>query len=388
MDAVDDQIEEMMAHYSAVLDQVRRGDEVETGAVPARIKKGAKELQKDVLGFEMMSFLSSELGVEDTTPMKRQSTQMNWMAYFKKSLESLLSTVLSATSDDIERQCFVSKIYCWYSECLRHQPSLTPYAGGANTENLDFSYRRPGYRDVSLARLSQSLLFQMAELPFDPKPPQEGFLPFVFSDSRKEKVTEHFHGIDTEDEEKDKAIYEIWLANRRQQALEAETKAQLAAKIEEHVSKRRPKSAGTTSASRISDLRRRPLSAMRRLAQMVVSKEPPKDAVVAESEVPVEEHPPSGSAAETVEVTAKLPPLPKPRRPLKRHDVYLYLSDSDDDVDRPLSSTLRRQQEEGTLSLNKSILARERPASSRRLYELSANDPELKVWEFLYPQNI
>ena len=230
----------------------------------------------------------------------------------------------------------------------------------------------------------------MSELPIalttDKSKSSTGLLPAIFTDPFKNHLSEQFHGIESGDAEKDRAIYEIWLAHRKQQALEAEMKSQLAAKIEEHVSTRRPKSAGTNyvTASRFGDLKQRPLSAIRRLAQMVASSEKgnsDKPAAVADGDVEEEDavHSQPLPVTEVASVQSILPPLPRSKRPVKRHDVYLYLSDSDDDVDRPLSSKVRNLPREGTVALNKSILARERPASSRRFYELASTDPELKV---------
>lgn len=229
----------------------------------------------------------------------------------------------------------------------------------------------------------------MSELPLalksDGAMSTSGILPSIFTDPLRNWKSEQFHGIESGDAEKDRAIYEIWLAHRKQQALEAEMKSQLAAKIEEHMSTRRPKSAGTNyvAAGRFGELRQRPLSAMRRLAQMVVTSE--KEASISDGTVILADGEAEGQQSQSVQVSdatsiqSSLPPLPRLKRPVKRHDVYLYLSDSDDDVDRPLSSKLRQMQGEGTAALNKSILARERPASSRRFCELASTDPELKV---------
>jgi hypothetical protein len=47
----------------------------------------------------------------------------NWESHFVSGLESLL-VECAMINDDIERDCFVSRIYCWFTEKLSERREL------------------------------------------------------------------------------------------------------------------------------------------------------------------------------------------------------------------------------------------------------------------------
>ena len=152
MNAVDEELEGLMARHSAALARLGRGDEVEEVSEFSKVKKGVKELQKDALGYEMLSFLGSESPAETTHSSHPQDHHQVWMAYFKQALEDLLAIILRSTHDDIERQCFVSKVFCWYSDLLsRHAPRRTHPEEETVSENATLPFQQRGYRNVQFS---------------------------------------------------------------------------------------------------------------------------------------------------------------------------------------------------------------------------------------------
>lgn len=149
MNAVDEELERIMSQHSASLDRLRIGEEVLHATEFSKVKKGAKELQKDALGYEMLSFINSGVTTEASFSSKPQGHLENWMAYFKQALEDLLATILKSTHDDIERQCFVSKVYCWYSDHLsNHAPRRVSTEEEVVSESITLPSQRRGYRNV------------------------------------------------------------------------------------------------------------------------------------------------------------------------------------------------------------------------------------------------
>ena len=151
MNAVDEELEQMMARHSVSLDHLRNGEVMQHVPEFSKVKKGLKELQKDALGYEMLRFITSEVRSETTSSASKPPGLMQaWMEYFKQALEDLLANVLKSTHDDIERQCFVSKIYCWYSENLttRVPRTIVKEEGDVISEGITIPFQRRGYHNV------------------------------------------------------------------------------------------------------------------------------------------------------------------------------------------------------------------------------------------------
>lgn len=71
----------------------------------------------DKFAFEMTHFVKSET-INSSNPLTAK-----WEWNFLKGLENLLVETAVVT-DDIERDCFVSRIYCWYNEKLIERRDL------------------------------------------------------------------------------------------------------------------------------------------------------------------------------------------------------------------------------------------------------------------------
>jgi hypothetical protein len=148
MDLINEQLEMMLKKFTVTLDQYHEGLSpvvVDANKSFVKIKKGTKDLQKDVLGYEMLSYLQQHSA-------KSPGSATAWEAYFANALEESIAAVLKSTQDDIERQCFISRIYCWYSDCVRSQNSLSP-AKSVELNPLGsspsrFSVKTRGYRTV------------------------------------------------------------------------------------------------------------------------------------------------------------------------------------------------------------------------------------------------
>ena len=71
----------------------------------------------DKFAFEMIHFVKSSR--DDGT----DSVANIWDRNFAKGLETLL-VENAVVTDDIERDCFVSRVYCWFSEKLAERREL------------------------------------------------------------------------------------------------------------------------------------------------------------------------------------------------------------------------------------------------------------------------
>ena len=97
----------------------------------------AKQLQKvdltlfgaDKFAFEMAHFVKSET----VTSSVKMTAQWEWN--FLKGLETLLVET-AVVKDDIERDCFISRIYCWYNEKLTERRDL-PQGNISNFININ-----------------------------------------------------------------------------------------------------------------------------------------------------------------------------------------------------------------------------------------------------------
>lgn len=69
---------------------------------------------QDKFAYEMVYFLTSAQNELDSAD---NSTFSLWEVNFIKGLESLL-VECAVISDEIERDCFISRVYCWFSEKL------------------------------------------------------------------------------------------------------------------------------------------------------------------------------------------------------------------------------------------------------------------------------
>ena len=82
----------------------------------------------DKFAFEMVHFVKSTLGKMDrpssnSDTAKKFSVEDAWESNFVQGLESLL-VECAVVNDDIERDCFVSRVYCWFTEKLQERRDL------------------------------------------------------------------------------------------------------------------------------------------------------------------------------------------------------------------------------------------------------------------------
>lgn len=98
----------------------------------------ARKLQKvdagvfgsDKFAFEMVHFLKS---AGKNSKAAAQTMAYHWEKIFLEGLETLL-VECAVVADDVERDCFVSRVYCWFTEKLAERREF-PRAGG-HTETL------------------------------------------------------------------------------------------------------------------------------------------------------------------------------------------------------------------------------------------------------------
>ncbi len=69
---------------------------------------------QDKFAYEMVYFLTS---AKEKLDELDESTFSRWEANFVYGLESLL-VECAVISDEIERDCFISRVYCWFTEKL------------------------------------------------------------------------------------------------------------------------------------------------------------------------------------------------------------------------------------------------------------------------------
>ena len=76
----------------------------------------------------MVHFVKSTLGKKErpssgSKSTKKLSVEDAWESNFVQGLESLL-VECAVVNDDIERDCFVSRVYCWFTEKLQERRDL------------------------------------------------------------------------------------------------------------------------------------------------------------------------------------------------------------------------------------------------------------------------
>jgi len=99
-------------------------------------KVDASVFAHDKFAFEMVHFIKSADSRAVTAPSEN-SMSGAWEKNFVRGLENLL-VECAVVLDDIERDCFVSRIYCWFSEKLverRDLPRTGPSGGGTSRKN-------------------------------------------------------------------------------------------------------------------------------------------------------------------------------------------------------------------------------------------------------------
>ena len=84
----------------------------------------------DKFAFEMVHFVKAS---SENRNMPEDSLMYKWEKCFIKGLETLL-VECGVVKDDIERDCFISRVYCWFSEKLSDRreiprPILSMYIG-------------------------------------------------------------------------------------------------------------------------------------------------------------------------------------------------------------------------------------------------------------------
>ena len=83
----------------------------------------------DKFAYEMVHFVKSSLGKGSDRPSSAKDTasiknvEDMWETNFVQGLESLL-VECAVVNDDIERDCFVSRVYCWFTEKLQERRDL------------------------------------------------------------------------------------------------------------------------------------------------------------------------------------------------------------------------------------------------------------------------
>jgi hypothetical protein len=323
---------------------------VESGGYPEEcsyftIKKGKKDLYKDSVGYEIMIFMKAIEGSADP-----------WEQYFEKVIESLLG-LSTSTSDDIERQTCLCRIYVWFIKMIKeHKIFLSNIKIDIIEMPMTRSYGRPGFRNLS-------------ELPahYQLQPNNESLLPLILNQNSPEKlkyrdreIKDEYEHIVTDDDVTERELQKLWLQNRRELLQEDEARAQLSVRMKNFEDNRvtaraRPQSASSVPIAplegRFDESIQRPLSAMRQLAQRIVAKDSAPSEMVGRN----------------------------PHRLLQRYDVYMYLSDSDDDIEAPLNPALRHLDPGATSAFGKTLLRKERPKSAQHLKKLAEGDPEVKV---------
>jgi len=94
----------------------------------------------DKFAFEMVHFVKSFRDEGD------QSLTGTWDRNYVRGLETLL-VECAVVTDDIERSCFVSRVYCWFSEKLAERRDLPKQAGIGKAEMKDL---RSSLRDIGV----------------------------------------------------------------------------------------------------------------------------------------------------------------------------------------------------------------------------------------------
>ena len=83
----------------------------------------------DKFAFEMVHFVKSSLNKSSDRPPSankispKKNIEDFWESNFVQGLESLL-VECAVVNDDIERECFVSRVYCWFTEKLQERRDL------------------------------------------------------------------------------------------------------------------------------------------------------------------------------------------------------------------------------------------------------------------------
>lgn len=73
----------------------------------------------DKFAYEMVHFVNSF----GENPVKEDSLKGKWEGMFIKGLESLL-VECAVIHDEIERECFVSRVYCWFTEKITERREM------------------------------------------------------------------------------------------------------------------------------------------------------------------------------------------------------------------------------------------------------------------------
>lgn len=235
-------------------------------------KVDASVFGHDKFAFEMVHFIKSA----DTRAMAAPSENTmpgNWEKNFVRGLENLL-VECAVVLDDIERDCFISRIYCWFSEKLierRDLPRSGNSGGAARKSQLDnlkgtiqgmggnhahtikaletFSQKEPSVLSdgnaISLANEDQEHDLPGFELPSSPSRYGTKTIPIYvkhgFPEVLRPRVdyTSFLPKIPGADDnygmvynkpetEAEKKMHELWLARRRQEAFEWKTQQHLA----------------------------------------------------------------------------------------------------------------------------------------------------------------
>ena len=107
MSQINEKLESSMSFHSSNLSNIEKGSPVNEPDEALNLTVNDEmALNEDMLGYELLLFIKTA---------RRQEDVSLWSSYFTKALESVIALALQA-ADDIERQCFISSIYCWQAD--------------------------------------------------------------------------------------------------------------------------------------------------------------------------------------------------------------------------------------------------------------------------------
>ena len=84
----------------------------------------------DKFAYEMVHFVKSVVNDNKGKTLENKTIADVWEQSFLQGLETLL-VECAIVNDDIERDCFVSRVYCWFTEKLSERRDL-PKKGRKN----------------------------------------------------------------------------------------------------------------------------------------------------------------------------------------------------------------------------------------------------------------
>lgn len=119
---------------------------------------------RDRFAFEMIHFVKTERKKINNIEFDREDIALLWENSFIKGLETLL-VECAIVEDDIERECFVSRAYCWFSEKLVDKRDLTHRnRSSGNYENLKHSIKNMSVNNAHTLKALESYNTHQSQL--------------------------------------------------------------------------------------------------------------------------------------------------------------------------------------------------------------------------------